>query len=33
MARSVKKGPFVDSHLVKKVEAALATICKSTRWC
>jgi small subunit ribosomal protein S19 len=21
--RSVKKGPFVDSHLVKKVEAAL----------
>ena len=21
MARSVKKGPFVDSHLVKKVEA------------
>ncbi|MCC5859755.1 MAG: 30S ribosomal protein S19 [Ectothiorhodospiraceae bacterium] len=23
MPRSVKKGPFVDSHLVKKVEAAL----------
>jgi len=25
MARSVKKGPFVDSHLVNKVEAANAT--------
>ena len=25
MARSVKKGPFVDHHLVKKVEAAKAT--------
>jgi small subunit ribosomal protein S19 len=24
MARSVKKGPFVDDHLVKKVEAARA---------
>jgi small subunit ribosomal protein S19 len=24
MARSVKKGPFVDGHLVKKVEVALA---------
>jgi small subunit ribosomal protein S19 len=24
MARSVKKGPFVDSHLVKKVETASA---------
>ena len=23
MPRSVKKGPFVDAHLVKKVEAAL----------
>ncbi len=23
MPRSVKKGPFVDTHLVKKVEAAL----------
>jgi hypothetical protein len=22
MARSVKKGPFVDAHLLKKVEAA-----------
>jgi small subunit ribosomal protein S19 len=22
MARSVKKGPFVDDHLIKKVEAA-----------
>lgn len=22
MARSIKKGPFVDDHLVKKVEAA-----------
>jgi len=25
MARSIKKGPFVDGHLVKKVEAATAT--------
>ena len=25
MARSVKKGPFVDAHLVKKVDAAVAT--------
>ena len=25
MARSIKKGPFVDLHLVKKVEAARAT--------
>ncbi len=25
MARSVKKGPFVDVHLVNKVEAANAT--------
>ena len=25
MARSIKKGPFVDGHLVKKVEAANAT--------
>ena len=25
MARSVKKGPFVDDHLVKKVDAARAT--------
>ena len=25
MARSAKKGPFVDLHLVKKVEAAQAT--------
>ncbi len=24
MARSVKKGPFVDGHLVKKIEAAQA---------
>jgi len=24
MARSVKKGPFVDEHLMKKVEAAKA---------
>jgi len=24
MARSVKKGPFIDGHLVKKVEAAQA---------
>lgn len=25
MPRSVKKGPFIDAHLVKKVEAAIAT--------
>lgn len=25
MARSIKKGPFVDAHLVKKVETARAT--------
>jgi small subunit ribosomal protein S19 len=25
MARSVKKGPFVDGHLMKKVETAQAT--------
>ena len=25
MPRSVKKGPFVDLHLLKKVEAAMAT--------
>jgi len=25
MARSVKKGPFVDHHLMKKVEAARST--------
>lgn len=25
MARSVKKGPFVDDHLIKKVEAARAS--------
>jgi len=25
MARSIKKGPFVDQHLVKKVEAARGT--------
>jgi small subunit ribosomal protein S19 len=25
MARSIKKGPFVDGHLVKKVEKAAAT--------
>ena len=25
MARSVKKGPFIDGHLVKKVEALNAT--------
>jgi small subunit ribosomal protein S19 len=24
MARSLKKGPFVDHHLMKKVEAAMA---------
>jgi small subunit ribosomal protein S19 len=24
MARSIKKGPFVDAHLAKKVEVALA---------
>lgn len=25
MSRSAKKGPFVDTHLVKKVEAAQAS--------
>lgn len=25
MARSVKKGPFIDGHLLKKVETAIAT--------
>ena len=25
MARSIKKGPFVDAHLMQKVEAARAT--------
>jgi small subunit ribosomal protein S19 len=25
MARSIKKGPFVDLHLIKKVEAVRAT--------
>lgn len=25
MARSIKKGPFVDGHLVKKVEVAVAS--------
>ncbi len=25
MARSVKKGPFIDAHLLRKVEAARAT--------
>lgn len=25
MARSVKKGPFVDDHLIKKVEAAASS--------
>ncbi len=25
MARSVRKGPFVDHHLLSKVEAAIAT--------
>jgi small subunit ribosomal protein S19 len=25
MARSVKKGPFVDAHLIRKIEAARST--------
>jgi small subunit ribosomal protein S19 len=25
MPRSIKKGPFIDGHLLKKVEAAIAT--------
>ncbi len=25
MPRSIKKGPFIDHHLLKKVEAAVAT--------
>jgi small subunit ribosomal protein S19 len=28
MARSLKKGPFIDDHLLKKVEAAVATMDK-----
>ncbi len=28
MPRSIKKGPFVDSHLVKKVEQAVAASSK-----
>ena len=28
MGRSIKKGPFVDAHLIKKVEAVRATIDK-----
>jgi small subunit ribosomal protein S19 len=28
MARSLKKGPFIDAHLLKKVEAASATLDK-----
>jgi small subunit ribosomal protein S19 len=28
MARSLKKGPFVDLHLMSKVEAAMATSSK-----
>ncbi|MGI8646776.1 MAG: 30S ribosomal protein S19 [Acidimicrobiales bacterium] len=29
MPRSVKKGPFVDDHLLKKVQVAIATKAKS----
>ncbi|MBD3166908.1 30S ribosomal protein S19 [bacterium] len=28
MARSIKKGPFIDDHLVKKVEAAQSSSSK-----
>jgi small subunit ribosomal protein S19 len=28
MARSLKKGPFIDGHLLKKVEAAVASMDK-----
>jgi small subunit ribosomal protein S19 len=28
MGRSLKKGPFIDGHLLKKVEAATATMDK-----
>jgi small subunit ribosomal protein S19 len=28
MARSLKKGPFIDGHLLKKVETAVATMDK-----
>ena len=28
MARSLKKGPFIDTHLLKKVEAAVVTMDK-----
>ena len=30
MARSLKKGPFVDSHLAKKVETAIKEKSKNT---
>jgi len=30
MSRSVKKGPFVDAHLIKKVEVAVAEKGKKT---
>ena len=29
MARSIKKGPFADAHLLKKVDAMNATVDKS----
>lgn len=29
MARSVKKGPFIDGHLLKKIETAIATKSKT----
>ncbi|MDR2697365.1 MAG: 30S ribosomal protein S19 [Holophagales bacterium] len=28
MARSLKKGPFIDAHLLKKIEAATASMDK-----
>jgi len=28
MARSIKKGPFVDGHLAKKIEATITTAAK-----
>ncbi len=31
MARSIRKGPFIDQHLLNKVEAASATETKSKK--
>ena len=33
MARSIKKGPFVDAHLAKKVAKELASRANNTSFC